>query len=329
MGFHRQEAMIDLSILIVNWNTKEYLLPCVTSIFQIQEGISRKVIVVDNGSHDGSGVEVKRTFSDVHLVENKRNEGFAKAVNQGLGMLSGRYALLLNPDTQLTKGAMEQLVSFMDAHSEVGIAGAQLLNRDGSRQNSIANFPSLTTELLNKSLLRRLFPKKFPGKEKDYPEPMEVDSVIGACMIVRRKAIDQVGYLDEDYFLFFEETDWCYRMKKAGWKVFHVPQAKIYHYQGKSVREKRRGREWNIIGPVINFLKKNRGKLQCVILLTGLLTKLGFQLIYFTFLCFFTLFSIKKWRRKLSIYAYLMGRHLKFCPKEMGLKEINGSLFNE
>ena len=112
----------------------------------------------------------------------------------------------------------------MDSHPETGVAGAQLLNSDGSKQNSIANFPSLATELLNKSLLRWLFPERFPGKERDYSEPIEVDSVIGACMMVRREALDQVGLLDEDYFLFLEETDWCYRMKRAGWKIYHVPR---------------------------------------------------------------------------------------------------------
>ena len=196
--------------------------------------MASEVILVDNGSQDGGRIEVKRAFPSVHIIENEKNLGFAKAVNQGLQKASGRYVLLLNPDTQMKDGAIERLVSFMDAHSDVGVAGAQLLNADGSKQNSIANFPSLATELFNKSLLRWLFPKKFPGKERDYPEPVEVDSVIGACMVVRRKAMEQVGLLDEDYFLFLEETDWCYRMKRAGWKIYHVPQAEVYHFQGKS-----------------------------------------------------------------------------------------------
>ena len=205
--------MVDLSINIVSWNTKEYLLPCIDSILQEKGSIPMEIIVIDNGSRDRSGEEVKRQFPGIHLIENGRNLGFAKAVNQGLRVSSGRYLLLLNPDTQLRQGAIENLVSFMGRHAEAGIAGAQLLNEDGSKQNSIANFPSLATELLNKSVLRRVFPRRFPGRDRVYPEPIEVDSVIGACMMVRREALDQVGFLDEDYFLFLEETDWCYRMK--------------------------------------------------------------------------------------------------------------------
>jgi len=317
-----KDGLIDLSIVLVSWNTKEYLLPCVESIFQTVKGISWEVIVIDNGSHDGSGTEVKKTFPHIRLIENTRNVGFAKASNQGLGKSSGRYALLLNPDTQVKIGAVEQMVSFMDSHLDAGIAGGQLLNRDGSKQNSISNFPSLATELLHKSLLRRLFPKKFPGKEKNYSGPIEVDSVIGAFMTVRRKAIEQVGSLDEDYFLFFEETDWCFRMKRAGWKVYHVPQAEIYHYQGKSAEAKKKKARVEYYRSRYQFFKKNRERLQWVVLLTGLVTKLSFQLIYFTLVCFFTLFRIKKLRKKLFLYAYLMGWHLRGCPEGMGLKEI-------
>src|SRR4030042_6721779 len=127
--------MNDLSIIIVSWNTREYLLSCLGSIFEEEDGPFKEVIVIDNGSRDGSGNEVKKTFSLIHLVENEENLGFAKAVNQGLQKASGRYILLLNPDTQTKHGAIERLVSFMDSHPDAGVAGAQLLNSDGSKQN--------------------------------------------------------------------------------------------------------------------------------------------------------------------------------------------------
>ena len=225
---------MDLSVIIVNWNTKGLLLQCLTSVFRGMSGLEVEVFVVDNGSMDGSGEAVKEGFSKINLIQNEKNLGFAKANNQALSLSKGKYLLLLNPDTQVKEGAVEKLFSFMEGHAEVGMTGVQLINSDGSKQNSIANFPSLATELLNKSLLRWLFPKQFPGKERDYSEPVEVDSVIGACMMVRRDALDQVGLLDEDYFLFLEETDWCYRMKRAGWKIYHVPDAEVYHFQGKS-----------------------------------------------------------------------------------------------
>jgi GT2 family glycosyltransferase len=313
--------MTDLSIIIVNWNTKEFLLSCLKSVFEKEKGISREVIVVDNGSQDGSGNEVKKVFPFIHLIENKKNNGFAKAVNQGLQKASGKYALLLNPDTRVKHGTIERLVSFMDSNSNIGVAGGQLLNSDGSRQNSIANFPSLSTELLNKSFLRWLFPEKFPGKEKDYPEPIEVDSVIGACMMVRRDAIDQVGLLDEDYFLFLEETDWCYQMKRVGWKIYHVPDAEVYHFQGKSAEKEKRKARVEYFRSRYYFFKKNKGKLQWFILLVGLLIRLGFELLFMTVASSVTFFAIKGWRKKLAIYTYLFWWHLKLCPKDMGLRK--------
>jgi GT2 family glycosyltransferase len=312
--------VIDLSIIIVNWNTKEYLLPCVKSIFEKGEGVSKEVIVVDNGSQDGSASEVKKTFPFVQLIENERNLGFARASNQGLQKASGRYILLLNPDTQVKYGAIDRLMSFLDDRKDAGIVGGQLLNVDGSKQNSIANFPSLATELLNKSLLRRLFPKKFPGKEKDYSEPIEVDSVIGACMMVRREATKQVGLLDEDYYLFLEETDWCYRMKKAGWKIYHVSQAEIYHFQGKSAERDKKKAKVEYYRSRYHFFKKNRGSLQWFLLFSGLMIRLGFELLAMIVASLVTLFAIKNWRKKLVIYTYLFWWHVRFCPDGMGLK---------
>ena len=313
--------MSDLVIIIVNWNTKEFLLPCLRSIIGGEQRMDWEVIVVDNGSQDGSGEEVKKVFPSAHLIENEENFGFAKAVNQGLQNTSGKYALLLNPDTRVKHGAIEQLVSFIDAHSDVGVAGAQLLNSDGSKQNSIANFPSLATELLNKRLLRWFFPKKFPGKESSYSGPVEVDSVIGACMMVRRDAIKQVGLLDEDYFLFLEETDWCYRIKRAGWKVYHVPQAEVYHFQAKSAEAERKRARVEYFRSRYHFFKKNRGSLQWVILLGGLTIKLAFEVLMMAAASLVTFFAVKRWRRKLSIYVYLLWWHVKCLPKGMGLEE--------
>jgi GT2 family glycosyltransferase len=210
----------------------------------------------------------------------------------------------------------------MDSHSDTGVAGAQLLNSDGSRQNSIANFPSLATELMNKSLLRWLFPKRFPGKEKNYSEPVEVNSVIGACMMVRREALDQVGFLDENYFLFLEETDWCYRMKKAGWKIYYVPQTEVFHFQGKSAETDKKRARVEYFRSRYYFFKKNRGGGQWFILLMGLLIRLGCELLAMTVASLATLFTVKDWRRKLSIYAYLFWWHLKLCPEDMGLEPV-------
>lgn len=313
--------LIDLSIIIVSWNTKKYLLPCLRELFEKGRGRYQEVIVVDNGSSDGSGDEVKRAFPSVRIIQNEENLGFARAVNQGFKHSSGRYILLLNPDTRVKDDTTERLLSFMDRHPDAAAAGAQLLNADGSKQNSIANFPTLATELLNKSLLRRLFPEKYPGKEREYSDSLEVDSVIGACMIVRRQAAEQVGMLDEDYFLFLEETDWCYRMKKAGWKIYHVPQARVDHLQGKSAGGVKKKARLEFYRSRYHFFRKNRGSWQWFILLVGLWIRLLMEFVVTGIANVFTFCTAQKLKGKFSVYAHLIWWHLKLCPEGMGLKK--------
>jgi GT2 family glycosyltransferase len=312
---------MDLSIIIVNWNTKDLLLQCLDSLYQGAKGIEKEIFVVDNSSSDGSGALVRKRFPEINLIENPVNWGFAKANNQALSLSKGRYFLLVNPDTQVKDQAIERMLSFMNAHLEAGLVGAQLLNANGSKQNSIANFPSLATELLNKSLLRWLFPEKFPGKETDYAGPVEVDSVIGACMLVRREAVDQVGFLDEEYFLFLEETDWCYRIKKAGWKIYHIPQVEVLHFQGKSAEAEKGKARIEYYRSRYHFFRKNKGRLQSSILFIGLIIKLSVELVFATIACVVTLFTVRKWRTKLSTYLCLAWWHLRLCPEGMGLKE--------
>ncbi len=312
-----------LSIIIVNWNTKNLLEKCLETLKQTLQAQAGEIFVVDNGSTDGSKEMVRTRFPEAILIDNPSNLGFARANNQALRLSKGKYILLLNPDTQVEKGAIETLTTFLDKCSEVGVVGAQLLYQNGSKQNAIANFPTLATELLNKSLLRWLFPGRFPGKERTYDEPIEVDSVIGACMMVRREAMEQVGLLDEDYFLFLEETDWCYRMKKVGWKVYHVPQARVIHFQGKSADQDKKRAKIEYYRSRYLFFKKHRGRGQALILRIGLLVRLVFEEISMFLTCLFTLFSIKKLRKRLSLYSYLLWWHFKGCPEGMGLKPIN------
>jgi GT2 family glycosyltransferase len=225
---------MDLSIIIVNWNTRDLLLNCIRSIYETVRGIAFEVWVVDNGSKDGSQEAVKAAYPQVQLIENSQNRGFAAANNQALKQMTGRYALLLNSDAALTDGAAEKLLAFMESTPTAGMACGQLLNPDGSLQNSIANFPTLLTLISNETLLRILFPEKFPSKRRKYSGPIPVESGIGACLMVRKTAMDSVGIFDENFFFFFEETDWAYRMQQANWRIFFVPSARIIHAQGKS-----------------------------------------------------------------------------------------------
>ncbi|MCK9391193.1 MAG: glycosyltransferase family 2 protein [Syntrophales bacterium] len=229
------KAMTDISIIIVNWNTRELLRECLESVLRTVHDLIYEVIVVDNASTDGSVAMLHDFSPQVRIIANDENRGFGAANNQAFQLMVGRYALLLNTDTVLTESAVRDLFSFMESHPKAGMSCGQLLNRDGSKQNSIASFPTLLTLLTNMSLLEYLLPGKYPSKRYDHRQPIAVDSGVGACLMVRRQAMDVVGWFDERYFFFFEETDWAYRMRLAGWRVFHVPTARIYHLQGQSI----------------------------------------------------------------------------------------------
>ncbi|MCS7252527.1 MAG: glycosyltransferase family 2 protein [Armatimonadota bacterium] len=230
---------IDVSICIVNFNTRDELDGCIASLERGASLITFEVIVVDNASIDGSPHMVRTKYPWVKLIVNERNIGFAAGCNQAMLHSSGRYIMLLNPDTVVHDGAIEKLVRFMDEHPGVAIVGPKLLNPDGTLQYSCRAFPTLLTGLFRNTPLERLFPSNKPTKEyllknHSHEEPMEVDWLSGAAMLVRRDAIRTVGMLDEGYFMYCEDVDWCWRMRKAGFKVFYVPSAIVTHAIGKS-----------------------------------------------------------------------------------------------
>lgn len=308
-----------VSFVIVNWNTKDLLRACLESIRKTVKRTSFEIWVVDNASSDGSVRMVRERFPEVKLIQNAENLGFARANNLALKRMSGKYAVLLNSDTVLKENAIEILVDCMEKNPRAGVSGGSLLNEDGSRQNSIANFPTLATELLNKSLLRRLFPKRFPGKENGAAkEVQQVESIVGACMVVRKKAIEEAGLLDENYFFFLEETDWCLRFREKGWNILHNPEAEIYHLQGGSARKvpvRARTEYWR---SRYIFFRKNRSKQACMLLKAGLVAKLVWSFAFMGLFNLATLFSIGKLRSKLRLYAALLNWHLEGCPEAMG-----------
>jgi hypothetical protein len=314
--------MFDISVIIVNWNTQELLLKVLESVERVGKNLKMELFVVDNGSSDQSVEMVKSKFPWARLIENSENLGFARANNQALREVSGRYALLLNSDTVLKDKSLEELINFMDKNRDVGIVGGQLLEGNGKKGNSFENFPSLATELFNKSLLKMLFPKRYPGRRNEYTSPIDVDSIIGACMMVRKKAIDEVGMLDEDYFFFLEETDWCFRMKKGGWKVCHVPTAEIFHLRGGSVKNKQAMARIEYYRSRYLFFEKHRGKINSFILTGGLFFRLILDLLLLMMGNLLTLFGVKELRTKLSTYFQLLLWHLRFCPPDLGLRHV-------
>lgn len=304
--------MTVISFIIVNWNTRDLLLECLGSIYGTVHGVAFEVLLVDNGSSDGSVEAAKESFPRVHVIENPTNVGFAAAVNLAIARMEGRYAVLLNTDATLTQGAVKGLYDYMQANPHVGVACGQLLNPDGSRQNSIANFPSILSLMSNETLLRVLFPRRFPSKRRRYRRAIDIESCIGACMMVRKEAIDQVGLLDERYFFFLEETDWAYRMKRAGWKTCFVPSARIYHAQGKSVARRADGRIL-FYRSRYAFFKKWRPRsypLICAIIFSRLLVNTAISLLGVGLT-----FGLKRnLNRRLALYAQLIAWHMKGCP---------------
>lgn len=303
---------MDLSVVIVNWNTESLLRDCLRSVYDTVEGMTFEVIVVDNASSDGSVAMLKVEFPQVRRIENFENRGFAAANNQAFRVMTGRYALLLNSDTVLTGGAVRELYAFMEEHPEAVMACGQLLNADGSKQNSIAAFPTLLSLLVNVPLLEILFPARYPSKRQEYRHPIEVDSGIGACLIVRKSAIDGVGGLDERYFFFFEETDWARTMREAGWKIYHVPTARIYHFQGKSVGADVRSRIHFYRSRYLYFLKWESGAWPIAevlivmrLIVNWVFTGLGVVL---------TLGLNRGLRGKWKVYSQLIVWHLRGCP---------------
>ncbi|MBI2470297.1 MAG: glycosyltransferase family 2 protein [Planctomycetes bacterium] len=312
--------MVDLCFIIVNWNTRQLLLDCIESINTTIIGLHYQIYVVDNGSVDDSVKAVRERFPKVIVLENLENRGFAAAVNQALGRDAVRYSTLINTDTLLHKDAIRVMYSFMEQHKEVGIAGAQLEKPDGTRQHSYDNYPTLATELLNKSLLKWIFPQKYPSKKQQIVQPTEVESVIGACVMIRNEAIRNVGKLDEDYFFFLEETDWCYRMHKAGWKVFHLPEARIIHLGGQSKKLAPWQSQIEYCRSLYIFFKKNRSAASYLLLRIFYPVKILLNFIANLTGNVLVFFLNRKLRYRLSTYAMLLWWHVLLCPDWLGLK---------
>ncbi len=230
---------MDISIIIVNWNTKDLLERCLNCVTATAGAVSYELIVVDNASIDGSTDMLRAQYPQVRLVENSQNIGFARANNQGLAIARGRYYLLLNSDAFVNPGAIPAMVKFMDRQADAGACGCRLYYEDGGLQRSAYSFTTLWTELWQTLWLDRLFPRsKIFGKYHltywNMDDTRQVDSIMGAVMLLRAEAICQVGTLDDRYFMYSEEMDLCYRLKKAGWKVYYFPEASAIHIWGGS-----------------------------------------------------------------------------------------------
>ncbi len=231
--------MLDLSIIIVNWNVSDYLDRCLRSIEENVRGVTYEVIVVDNASDDGSVAMVSEKHTDVAVIANRSNAGFCRGNNQGLEASQGENFILLNPDTEVRSGAMEAMVKFLREHPGVGVVGPKILSPDDLYMPNGSMFPSVWRELYRSFGFHHLIKQRYERDEfgrDDLDVEAEVDVVCGACLMGRRKVFEKIGGLDEKLFMYFDETDFCRRVKEAGWKVWYVPEARIFHHWMKSVR---------------------------------------------------------------------------------------------
>lgn len=220
---------MDLSVIIVNYNTKGLLQRCLQSVFSSKTDFKFEVLVSDNGSNDGSVEMVKNDFPQVKLIENHANLGFSKGNNAALPKALGRYCLLLNSDTEVTPNTFDESIKYMDTHPEVGIMGCKVLLPNGELDKACRRkFPNPRN-----SFLRLFGLKKFSDYNINAPmdQELEVDSVMGAYLLIRKSVMDKIGLLDEDFFMYGEDLDWCWRMKEAGYKVMYNPRAEIVHYK--------------------------------------------------------------------------------------------------
>ncbi|MCS6859670.1 MAG: glycosyltransferase family 2 protein [Abditibacteriales bacterium] len=229
----------DLSVCIVTWNARDDLRRCLQSLFAVKRNITYEVIVVDNASTDGSAQMVTDAFPQTRLIVNPTNIGFARANNQAIREAGGKYILLLNPDTIVHGDALERLVAWMEQHPDAGAVGPRLLNSDGSLQFSCRAFPTLGAGFFRQTPLGALFPRnrfvrQYLMTDWDHTVEREVDWLSGAALMVRREVLESVGLLDEGFYMYCEDVDWCYRMHQHGWKVYYVPHAVITHAIGGS-----------------------------------------------------------------------------------------------
>lgn len=277
--------MPDISFVIVSWNVRDLLRRALESIVKEAAGVEIEIIVVDNASTDGTVEMARAGFPAARVIANTENAGFTRGNNQALEFAQGRYLFLLNPDAELSPGALRAMVDYMDApeNARVGIVGPQLRYGDGSLQSSRRRFPTFTTALLESTKLQQWFPRnrvlrRFYVQDTRDDAVQDVDWVVGAAMFVRRAVYEQIGGLDERFFMYSEELDWCFRAKKEGWRVVYFPRASVLHYEGKSSGQVLAQRDIYFHSSKVRYFKKHFGVLRGELLRYFLLGMFGYAI---------------------------------------------------
>ncbi len=300
--------MTHLTVIVVNWNTRTLLARCLAAVFASDQAPEFEVWVVDNGSTDGSVEEVRQRFPQAHMIVNSTNVGFARANNQALAQAAGSYALLLNSDAILPQNGLFELVHCLDEHRQSAAAGPLFLNVDGSFQASYADFPSLFGEWLQlMGMARRVFGPYFPSHGPDDSQiARPADWLPGACLMVRLDAIRQIGLLDEGYFYYSEEVDWCYRFRQAGWQVWYLPKVRVTHYLSQSARQASETSLHHLYRGKLRFFSKHYGPLRATLLKCAVVVNLTGRAIMAFFWIGLRGAPRTSWQKYLGLAARLM-----------------------
>lgn len=268
---------MDLSIIIVNWNAKDYLKKCIASILALTSDITYEIVVIDSASFDGADAMLKQCYPQVRFIQSDRNIGFAKANNTAFKASSGSHILFLNPDTELVVPAINIMFDHLQKLPKAGAIGCKLLNADGSVQTScIQSFPTIINQLLSSEFLRAVFPKSalwgmkslFDTKNR----PAEVEMLSGACIMSKRTLFERVGLFSEDYFMYAEDLDLCYKIRQAGYINYYTPDAVVIHFGGASTEKG--PRDFSVVmmrESVWRFLRKTRGRAYGLVYRTSML----------------------------------------------------------
>jgi GT2 family glycosyltransferase len=317
---------MDISVCIVNWNTKELLSNCIDSILEKTSDVSYEVIVVDNNSTDGSAEMVKRRFPNCKLIESKENLGFSRGNNLGLWEATGKYILFLNPDTILITNALLGMFQFMEVNTDVGAVGCKLRSQDGSIQFTCARtYPSLWNQFCDMMMLNRLFPrsKMFSTIEMvywDHKDSSAVDCLSGACIFAMKGIVTELRGFDEGFFMYAEDVDLCYRIKREGWTLYYLASEEIFHLEGASSKKQSQEYFSTIAMRESNYhlFEKHRGKIPAQLYKT--ITFIGsiFRLI----IIMASVFVLRNSRMKMSEKKTAFWKYFYLASWTVGLKKV-------
>ncbi len=304
-------SKIDVSIIIVSYNTREYLVKCIESLTANPIHFKYEIIVVDNNSRDDSVAFLKNNYPAIDLRIHKENRGFADANNTAFNTTSSKYVILLNPDTVVTKDALNVLYEFMEHHTKTGIVAPMLLNEDLSLQHSVRSFPNLINEIKTCFGLPKYFGShSFLGHHRFHSrtlsKPVVIDQPQGACLMVRRKAISDGFLFDPRFFMYYEEVDLCYRIKRNGWQIYYIPEAKIIHAAGKSYSKNITGMIRHQYRSKFIYYRKNYGEFPSSILIFLTIYEMGYRMIMYYLMSFLLSKNRKEYWFRLKAYFKIL-----------------------